>query len=98
MGYGYDLEAAKSKLPPAIDEVETFINQTCNARKDVIMDAAKVVNADKLTKICEQACAAVDATAQAFKDLLGADGDSVTQATLHGMLASVKKMDEALNG
>lgn len=98
MSYGYDLEAAKAKLPSVIDEVENFVGQTCNARKDSIMEAAKAVNADKLTKICEQACEAIDATSKAFRDLMGADGDSVTQATLHGMLASVKKMDEALNG
>lgn len=98
MAYGYDLESAKAKLPPAIEETETFINSRCPAVKDTIMEVAKFVNADKLTKIAEQACNTVDSVAQSFKGLCGSDGDSVTTATLHGALAAVKKMDEAMNG
>lgn len=98
MGYGYDLEAAKAKMPTAIDTTETFVNQRCAQVKEVVMETAKSVNADKLTKVCEQFCEFVDAIAASLKEVLGSEGDSVTTGSLHGALLSVKKMDEAMNG
>ena len=55
MGYGYDLEAAKAKMPTAIDTTETFVNQRCAQVKEVVMETAKSVNADKLTKVSSSA-------------------------------------------
>lgn len=98
MGYSYDTEAAMQKLPPAIEAVETFTQSRCTQVKDSIMEIAKQVNADKLTKICEQACAAVDAAQKMYQEVVGQDGDEMHDGTLHGALKGTKKLNDALNG
>lgn len=97
MGYGYNLEDAKTKLPPAIEEVEQFFNEAAKA-KDTLREIAKDVGADKLTKTCETACTAIEAMETAFRGMLGEDGDKMADGTMHGALTGVRVMDETLNG
>lgn len=97
MAYGYDLEAAMQKLPQAIEETETLVTTRCPQVKDLIMEIAKTVNADKLTKVCEAACSAVDGTASSFRQLCGSDGDNMHDGTLHGGLKGAKQINEGMN-
>lgn len=98
MGYGYDLEAGARKIPEAIDAYESFITTRIPQVKELVSDAAKKVNADKLTKICDIIIGGLDATAASFKGMLGADGDKMSDGTLYGAKQGIKQMDEALNG
>lgn len=97
MGYGYNLEEAKTKLPPAIEGVEQFFNDAAKA-KETLREVAKEVGADKLTKTCENACAVIEAMEASFHSMLGEEGDKMADGTMYGALAGVKQMDETLNG
>lgn len=98
MAYNYDLEAALQKTPPAIEAVSAFTEQRIPAVIDSVQDLAKMVNADKLTKVVNSLCDAVTASQTMYREVLGAEGDTMHDGTLYGELKGAKDMDSAMNG
>ena len=98
MSTPYNLEEAKAKLPAAIEEVSQLISTTIPGYQDRIRECAKDVGAQQVIDDGEALCTTLDGLIDLLKQILGEEGDSVQTASLHGELASAKKMDSALNG
>jgi hypothetical protein len=98
MAFDYDLEGAKTALPPAIEAANEVIEKTSVETADKILEIAKKTGSDVLIKGTEACVQTIQASAKLLKDLVGEEGDSVTTATAQGLLASIKKLDQALNG
>ncbi len=97
MAYDYDIEAAKQKLPPAIETVDQHANVRTKQVIDEMREVAKLVNADKLTRIVETGVEYVEADAKMYNELLGQDGDTMHDGTLKGALKGIKDIDAAMN-
>ena len=98
MSATYNLEDAKARLPGAIEEVSQLISTTIPQMQDRARECAKDVGAQQVIDDVEALCTTLDGLCELLKQILGEEGDSVTTASLHGELASAKKMDAALNG
>lgn len=98
MAYNYDLEAALQKLPNAVEVVDTFATQRVRQVTDIVMDTAKEVGADKLTKVCQTLVDALEASGKMYGEVVGTDGDTMHDGTLRGALKGTQEMNAALNG
>ena len=98
MGYDYNFEDAISKIPGAIEEMESLRNGTIPACMDTARDIAKDVGAAQLSKDVEALCVSLEGLQSLLSQMIGEAGDSATTATMHGCLAAAKKLNSALNG
>lgn len=98
MGYGYNLEEGLSKLPVAIQDTEEFVTRRCQQVKDSVTEITTKVNADRLTKIGQAFCDAVDAAAKSLTEMCGTEGDNMHDGTYYGGLKGLRQIDEAMNG
>lgn len=97
MSTTYNLEEAKAKLPVAIEEVHELLTVTIPSFQDRARECAKDVAAQQVIDDVEALCTTLDGLKDLIKQILGEEGDSVQTASLHGELASARKMDAALN-
>lgn len=98
MGQTVDLEAAKTKLPPAIDEMEQLCTTLIEQAKNQIAEVGKEINSQKIINAGAICIAQLEGFQKNLREVLGEDGDRASQATMRGQLASVKAMDEQFNG
>lgn len=96
--HSYDLEAAMTKLPPAIEEAERVANVAVPHACDTVTDVCKEVGAQELIRSGEAVVVTMQGVNEMFKDMIGQEGDSISTGSAHGCLAYAKKQDAVLNG
>lgn len=98
MAFTHDLETAKVKYPQAIDALVDVADKKIPKDKDLLDEASKEAGAAKLTKLCGECSAVLDAMHDMIHKLVGEDGDSALNGTMYGGVSYIKKTDEAMNG
>lgn len=98
MSTTYDLEAAKAKIPPAIEELQQLITQYIPSMQDRARECAKEVGAQQVIDDVEAMCITFDGVIDLLKQILGEEGDSVTTGSMYGALHYAKQTDSILNG
>ncbi len=94
----YNLEDAIQKMPAVLEDVENLINTEIPNVITALEEGGKEVGAQSLIDDCNSAIQQLEALKDLIQQLLGEEGDSVTNATLYGAFAAMKKMQATLNG